>query len=131
MLPAVDETVNTLLMQWKSFAFVLQLVDVVNVDEAIKRTAKYVVNIRVVPDLCDPALVRVSGFHMNALTSSITLERFHFLPNFNLVTHIDILFHAASLLRADGLLTLFKSLVAGLGCLLLSLKGSVKSTLVV
>lgn len=68
VLRRIDEGVDTLLVQVKRLVlFVRQLLDVVNMNEAVERGAHNVVEIRVELDLRDPSFVDLLLDHLDAM----------------------------------------------------------------
>jgi hypothetical protein len=59
VLVAIHKAIDAFLMQVESLVFVRQLVNVVDVNEPVKRTADHVVQVRVKLNLRDPSFVRV------------------------------------------------------------------------
>jgi len=68
MLRRVDEGIDTLLVEVERLVFfVRQVLDVMDVDEAVERGAHDVVEIRIELDLRDPALVDLLLDHLNTM----------------------------------------------------------------
>jgi hypothetical protein len=76
---AVNERIYTLLVQIESLGFVRHCLDVVNVNESVQRTAHNVVQIRVVLDFGDPALMDPAALLIDALYHTSHLYRLDLL----------------------------------------------------
>jgi hypothetical protein len=124
---AVDEAIDTFLMQVESFVFVRQLVNVVNVDQSIKRARENIVKVRIELYFGYPALVSPLTLRVNAIHSFLSLQGLHFLShlNFSLFCLCDlhvVVVIFVTLLVASGLLFFSDGLITGLSSGFFTLK---------
>ena len=75
MSGAVNERVDSFLMKIESLSFVRNGLNIVDVNESIKRAADYIVEIGVVLDLRNPTLMDPSAFLVNAFHNFSHLNR--------------------------------------------------------